>query len=154
MNFRYQRRLAASILKCGVRRVVIRDVPGEVENIQNAITRETVRELIDRRVILARPVKGVSRGRARQRAGQRAKGRRRGPGSRSGAAKARTPKKERWMRTIRPLRSRLRELRGEGRIDATTYRRFYRQAKGGMFRSRSHLEQQLRAAGHLKGEGE
>lgn len=154
MNFRYQRRIAASLLKCGVNRVIIRDIPGEVENIQNAITRELVRALIRRRVIAARPVKGVSRGRTRKRAAQRAKGRRRGPGSRAGAQKARTPKKEAWMRTIRPLRSLLRELRGEGRIDAATYRRFYLQAKGGMFRSRAHLEQQLRAGGHLKeGEG-
>ncbi len=48
------------------------------------------------------------------------------------------------------MRRYLRELKGQGRIDIPTYRRFYAQAKGGMFKSKSHLEQQLRAAGAMK----
>ena len=48
------------------------------------------------------------------------------------------------------MRRFLRELKGQGRIDVPTYRRFYRQAKGGMFKSKSHLEQQIRAAGAMK----
>jgi len=63
---------------------------------------------------------------------------------------ARTPQKTRWIGVIRGLRRYLRELKGQGRIDVRTYRRFYAQAKGGMFKSRSHLEQQLRASGALK----
>ena len=67
-----------------------------------------------------------------------------------GAKYARLPKKERWIRTIRPIRSYLRELRTEKKIDSTTYRRYYRKAKGGEFRSRHHLKTHLISDGILK----
>ena len=151
MMFDHQRRLAASLLGVGLNRVRITPDPAEQEHILDAITREQIRDLIRRNVITKRPEAGVSRGRARQRALQRAKGRRRGPGSREGGTNARASKKGRWMGTIRALRKRLRELKTQGRIDVRTYRRFYAQAKGGMFKSRAHLDQQLQAAGLLKG---
>ncbi len=150
MRFDYQRRLAASILGIGLNRVYISTDPKEQENILDAITREGIRNLIRRNVIQKRPVRGVSRGRARHRAAQRAKGRRRGHGTRKGASNARTPRKARWAGLIRAMRRRLRELKAQGRIDVRTYRRFYSRAKGGMFKSTSHLEQQLRAAGAIK----
>ena len=150
MRFDYQRRLAASILKIGVNRVYISPDPKEQENILDAITRDGIRGLIRRNVIQKRNERGVSRGRARHRAAQRAKGRRRGHGSREGALNARTPQKTRWIGLILGMRRRLRELKQEGRIDVRTYRRFYAQSKGGMFKSRAHMEQQLRAAGALK----
>src|SRR5439155_759702 len=71
-------------------------------------------------------------------------------GSRKGGLNARTPQKTRWIQIIRGMRRHLRELRDQGRIDTAIYRRFYRQAKGGMFKSKSHLDQQLRAAGAIK----
>ncbi|MGQ0797332.1 MAG: 50S ribosomal protein L19e [Methanobacteriota archaeon] len=151
MRFDHQRRLAASILKVGLNRVRITTDPAEQDHILDAITREQIRDLVRRNVITKRPEAGVSRARARQRARQRAKGRRRGRGSREGGTNARAPGKRRWIGTIRALRERLRELRTQGRIDVRTYRRFYAQAKGGMFKSRAHLDQQLVAAGLLKG---
>ena len=150
MRFDHQRRLAASILGCGVNRVRITTDPAEQENIFDAITREQVRELIRRNVITMREEKGVSRARARLRAAQRQKGRRRGHGTRRGSRNARTPQKTAWMGTIRRLRAYLRELKAQGRIDVRTYRRFYRQAKGGMFKSKAHLTQQLQMAGVLR----
>jgi large subunit ribosomal protein L19e len=150
MRFDHQRRLAAEILGVGRNRVRITTDPAEQEHILDAITREQIRELIGRNVITKRPEQGVSRSRARLRHAQRAKGRRRGPGSREGGSNARDPSKRRWIRTIRTLRAYLRDLRDQGRIDPKTYRRFYRQAKGGMFKSRAHLHQQLMAAGGLK----
>lgn len=150
MRFDHQRRLAAETLGCGINRVRITTDPAEQENILDAITREQVRELIKRNVITMRPARGVSRGRARYRAAQRMKGRRRGHGSRKGASKARGGGKDRWIGTIRSLRARLRELKAQGRIEVGTYRRFYAQAKGGMFKSKAHLDQQLQAAGLLK----
>lgn len=150
MRFDHQRRLAAALLGVGINRVRITTDPAEQENILDAITRELVRELIRRNVITKRPEKGVSRGRARFRAAQRAKGRRRGHGTRKGGSNARTPGKRLWMTSIRSLRAHLRELKGQGRIDVHTYRRFYAQAKGGMFKSKAHLDQQLQAAGLFK----
>jgi len=150
MRFDYQRRLAASILGIGVNRVWITTDPKVQDDILDAITRDGIRNLIRKNIIQKRPVQGVSRGRARHRAAQRAKGRRRGHGSRKGALNARTPQKTRWIQIIRGMRRHLRELRDTGRIDSATYRRFYGQSKGGMFKSKSHLDQQLRAAGVIK----
>ncbi len=150
MRFDHQRRLASEILGCGVNRVRITTDPAEQENIFDAITREQVRELIRRNVITMREERGVSRGRARMRAAQKRKGRQRGHGTRRGSANARAPEKTQWISTIRRLRVYLRELKSQGRIDVRTYRRFYRQAKGGMFKSKAHLTQQLQMAGVLK----
>ncbi len=151
MRFDHQRRLAAALLGCGVNRVRISTDPAEQENLFDAITRDQVRELIRRNVIAMRPEQGVSRARARIRAIKRKQGRRRGQGTRKGSANARTSSKGAWMANIRRLRAHLRELKAQGRIDVHTYRRFYRQAKGGMFKSRAHLTQQLEMAGLLKG---
>ena len=151
MDLKFVRRVAAEILGCGENRVFISNDPARQEKLADAITREAIRELIDLDVVQKRPAIGVSRGRAKARAAQRAKGRRRGIGSREGASYARFPRKRRWILRIRAIRTRLRELKAQGRIDVTTYRKFYAQSKGGMFHSRAHLEQQLRAAGRLKG---
>lgn len=151
MRFDHQRRLASELMGCGVNRVRISTDPAEQESIFDAITREQVRELIRRNVLTMRPEQGVSRARARVRAIKRKQGRRRGQGTRKGSANARTSSKGAWMANIRRLRALLRELKVQGRIDVRTYRRFYRQAKGGMFKSRAHLNQQLEMAGLLKG---
>lgn len=149
MNLKNQRRMAAAILKCGLHRVWID--PADMESLEDAITRADIRIAIHNGTIRRLPIEGQSRARIRYRKAQRAKGRRRGHGSRRGGANARDPRKGRWIRTIRPLRALLRELRASGKIDARTYRHYYRQAKGGMFKGRSHLLQHLQAAGVLKG---
>ena len=151
MNLTYLRRIAADLLGCGLNRVWITNDPAFDDELLESITREDVRRLIARRIVQKRHEVGISRGRTRARNAQKAKGRRRGAGSRRGTFNARDPRKRRWIRSIRPIRRRLRELRDTGKIDARTYRRFYLQAKGGMFKSRAHLDQQLRAAGALKG---
>lgn len=148
MNLKNQRRMAASLLKCGVNRVWID--PLRMEDVADAITRTDIRIQIDAGAIKAKQKRGISRGRTRYYRGQRKKGRGRGQGSRKGTSKARKPKKERWIQTIRPIRERLREFRDEGKIDVSTYRKFYLQAKGGVFKSKSHLETHLRSGGYLK----
>ncbi len=133
-----QKRLAADILKIGVTRVWMD--PERLEDIATAITREDLRKLIEDGVIKRKPVVGISRGRARERAAKRAKGHSKGHGSREGAAGARAPKKEQWMRRIRAQRRVLRAMRDEKAIDAHTYRILYRKAKGGEFRNVAHLK--------------
>lgn len=141
----YQRRMAAEILKCGVNRVWID--PDQVDEVAEAVTRGDVRRLICYRVIQKRQVRGVSRSRTRKMLVQKAKGRRKGPGSRQGGKFARAPRKRRWIRLIRPLRDELRSLREDGKLDATTYRMYYRKARGNMFKSRAHMLTQLELAG-------
>src|SRR3989337_1080666 len=104
-----QRRLAAEVLEIGVNRVWLN--PEASKDIAAALTREDIRKLIEEDKVGARPIRGVSRGRARKVDETRAYGHRKGNGSRSGAKGARRPKKQQWMKKIRALRSRLRELR-------------------------------------------
>jgi len=142
-----QRRLAASILKCGEGRVWID--PASQDELADAVTRSDIRSAIKAGVIRRNAIVGTSRARARRHAAEVRKGRHSGPGSRRGSPSSRLPKKDRWMRRIRAQRSLLRELRDTQKIDPAIYREFYRRAKGGMFRSRAHLLINLRLAGHL-----
>ncbi|CAB3287420.1 50S ribosomal protein L19e [Methanocaldococcus lauensis] len=137
MDVSVQRKLAAEILKCGIDRVWID--PTQLERVKMAMTRDDIRSLIKDGVIKKKQKKGISSARVKKLKEQKKKGRRRGPGSRRGAAGARTPPKERWMATIRALRKTLKYLRDSGKIDRKVYRKLYRMAKGGAFRSKSHL---------------
>lgn len=151
-DLRNQKRLAATILKCGKHRVRID--PDRIEEVAGAVTRGDVRKLVSARVIVAAQKQGVSRGRGRHLDAQKAKGRRVGPGSRKGAKYARLPRKARWMALIRALRGELRDLREKGAIDARTYRAYYVRAKGGQFRSRAHLRAHMKTEGALSEEVE
>ena len=148
MDLKNQKRMAAEILKCGHTRVWLD--PNRIEDIADAITRADIRTAIESGTIRALPQKGISRGRARYMAAQKAKGRRRGQGSRKGTGGARTPRKRRWIQTIRPIRVELAKLREEGKITKKVYREFYMKAKGGMFKSRNNLLMHLKTAGYLK----
>jgi large subunit ribosomal protein L19e len=144
-----QKRIAASILKCGVNRVWFD--PSRISDIENAISREDLRGLVTDGAIKARQKKGVSRGRARARIAQRSYGHRKGAGKRKGAAGARNPSKTAWVQKIRAIRKVLVELRGAGTIDPHMYRVLYRKAAGGQFRSVAHMKAQLEIlAGRMK----
>jgi large subunit ribosomal protein L19e len=148
MDLKNQKRMAADILKCGKSRVRIN--PNRLTDVADAITRSDVRTAVQSGSIFAAPKKGNSRGRIEKNLKQRAKGRQGGHGSRKGTLNTRTPKKTRWMKTIRALRLQLKGYRDEGKIDRATYRKFYRLTKGGMFRGRRNLEEHLRTAGLLR----
>ncbi|WP_332450315.1 50S ribosomal protein L19e [Methanoculleus sp.] len=144
-----QRRMAAAILKCGANRVWFD--PERQADIEAAISRNDLRELIGEGVIKAHPVKGNSRGRARARMAKRSYGHRKGPGRRRGAAGARGSTKRAWIRKIRAQRRTLREMRDEGTIERSLYRVMYRRASGGQFRSVSHLAAHVETmAGRMK----
>jgi len=148
MNLKNQRRVASQLLKCGVNRVWID--PNRAEDASDAITRADVRTLIASGAVKSKQKKGISRARTNYIKAQKAKGRRRGHGSRRGTKGARKPSKEVWIQTIRPIRKKLKQLRESGKIDASTYRKYYLKAKGGVFKSRPHLESHLKAEGLLK----
>jgi large subunit ribosomal protein L19e len=145
-----QKRLASQLLKVGQTRVWMD--PERVEDIATAITREDIRGLIEEGVIKRRAVVGISRGRARARDLKRAKGHRKGHGSRRGAAGARTPKKEQWMKRIRAQRKLLKGLRDNKEMEPGTYRKFYRKAKGGEYRNVAHLKSSIAYAAAQKKE--
>ena len=138
MNLSVQKRIAADVMNCGMHRVWLDTERSE--EISMAITREDIRKLVHRGLIKKKPEKAISRVRARKRLLQKKKGRRKGQGKRKGTANARYPKKERWIKRIRPLRRELKNMRDSRYIERNTYRKLYRMAKGGMFRSVSHLK--------------
>lgn len=135
-----QRRLAAAVLGCGENRVWIN--PEKLSEVQSAMSREDIRNLIEEGAISSHQKKGISRGRARTRIAKRAYGHCKGPGRRSGAKGARTPSKTQWIKKIRAQRKELRAQREAGSITRTEYRRLYRRAAGGQFRNVAHLKAQ------------
>ena len=145
MSLRSQRRLAAEILKVGEGRVWID--PDRTEDVEAAITREEIRKLIHEGLIRSLPKKGVSRARARVLRGKKKKGLRRGPGGKSGSTRARVSKKEAWMKKIRPLRRKLRELKNSRAISESVYRQLYNMAGSGVFESAADLERFIRTRG-------
>jgi large subunit ribosomal protein L19e len=136
------KRIAAQIMHCGKTQVFID--PAARKDVEGAITRADVRRLIQRGVITKRVTLGQSRARARKLRKQKKKGRRLGRGSRLGSTKK--PKRT-WIVKIRALRSELRKMREAGEISSSTYRRLYRQAKGGLFKSKSHLRIFIKKSG-------
>ena len=145
MSLKSQRRLAADILKVGEGRVWID--PNRTEDVEAAITREEIRRLIHEGVIQPLPKKGVSRARARVLQEKKKKGLRRGPGGKSGSARARISKKQAWMKKIRPLRKKLRELKASRMITESVYRQLYNMAGSGVFESIADLERYIRTRG-------
>ncbi len=143
------KRIASDEFKSGVTRVWI-DMDS-ISLVQEAATREDVRNLIQKHVIQAKPKKGNSNARFKKRLKQLGKERRRGPGSVRGTRNARFPRKRRWIKTIRALRDELRTLKAEKKIDSATYRKYYRIVKGGTIKSRAQLRSQIKLAG-LMGE--
>jgi large subunit ribosomal protein L19e len=144
-----QKRIVASLLKCGVNRVWFD--PARISDIENAISREDLRGLITDGAIKAHQKKGVSRGRARSRIAKRSYGHRKGAGKRKGASGARNPSKTAWVQKIRAIRKVLVELRDAGTIDRHLYRIIYRKAAGGQFRSVAHMKAQMEIlAGRMK----
>lgn len=138
MNLTSQRKLAASVLDCGVYRVWID--PERADEVSMAITREEIRGLINSKAIKVLPENSQSRGRARILAEKKKKGRRVGSGSKKGKKYSVVSRKTRWINRIRAQRKHLTSLRERRVITVTTYRSLYRKAKGGEFRSVAELE--------------
>ena len=145
MQITNQKKMAAQILKCGVNRIWVD--PRYVDQVTTAVQKSDIRELIEEGLIKARAIQGTSRVRARKLAAQRAKGRRRGHGSRKGSARARLPRKNRWMRTIRSQRRTLKGMREDVTLQANEYRYYYRKAKGGSYRSIAHMKANMEIDG-------
>jgi len=89
VNLRTQKRLAASVVGCGKRKIWLD--PNEVNEISNANSRQTIRKLVSDGLIIRKQVTMHSRARARELTAARRIGRHRGFGKRKGTADARMP---------------------------------------------------------------
>merc|ERR1712210_396013 len=86
---RLQKRLAATVLKVGKKRVWID--PNETNEVALANSRKNIRKLVKDRLIMRRQVTMHSRSRAKAWALQKRKGRHAGKGRRKGSKNARMP---------------------------------------------------------------
>lgn len=138
MRLNIQKRLASQILKCSEKRIVFDT--DRLDEIKEAITKADIRALIKKEAIRRKPIKSISRGRARKIRVQKIKGRQKGHGSRKGKKRARTPKKRAWISKIRAQKKLLKFLKNKGIINKKNYRVLYLKSKGGFFRSRRHIK--------------
>jgi len=133
-----QKRLAAELLKVGTTRVWVD--PEDTDQVSSAITRNEIRKLIHEGSIRKLPKSSISRGRKRTRRQELLAGRHKGPGSTKGNV---ADSKRRWVVRIRSIRRRLRTLRDKRFITTQIYRKLSMMAKGGTFRSASHLDEYI-----------
>ena len=146
-----QKRMAAEIFSrkegkpVGIHRIWVN--PDYLSEVSDAVQKDDVRMLIEDGIIRSKAIKGTSRSRARKASFQKSKGRRKGHGSRSGSANSRNPRKNRWMSKIRAQRRALKDLREDGKITPNQYRHFYLKAKGGSYRSISHMRSNIQLEG-------
>ena len=91
VSLKLQKRLAASVLKCGERKVWLD--PNEVNEISMANSRQNIRKLVKDGFVIRKPQKIHSRARARRSLEAKRKGRHSGYGKRRGTREARLPTK-------------------------------------------------------------
>merc|ERR1711943_33077 len=134
---RLQKRLAATVLKCGKRRVWID--PNETNEVALANSRKNIRKLYNDGLIMKRQVQMHSRSRCKRMHEAKRKGRHTGYGKRRGTANARMPSKVLWMRRQRVLRRLLKKYREAKKITKDIYHYFYVHAKGNIYKNKAVL---------------
>ncbi|MFA5049705.1 MAG: 50S ribosomal protein L19e [Candidatus Micrarchaeia archaeon] len=126
------KRLAADILKAGVNRVRIKTSLDENQKkqLEEAITRLNVRDLIKDKIVYCIPKKGRLKKEKRK-----SKSR----GTRRGKKYSIVSEKERWMEKVRAQRKYLRELVMQKKIEPKNKRMIYLKIKGGSFRNKQAI---------------
>jgi large subunit ribosomal protein L19e len=149
VNLRLQRRLSASILKVGAKRVWMD--PNEVNETAIANSRKAVRKLIKDNFIFKKKISMHSRQRARLRKAEVRQGRHTGLGKRRGAAEARMPQKVFWIRRQRTLRRLLKKYRESNKLGKKLYHQLYLACKANQYKSKRNLADSIEKILYKKG---
>merc|ERR1712066_1003249 len=137
VSLKVQKRLSASVLKCGKGRVWLD--PNEATEIGLAKSRRSIKKFIKDGYIVKKYVQTHSRAKARAWNAAKRLGRHTGIGKRQGSKNARMPIKLFWIRRQRALRRLLRKLRKNKKVDKNLYHKFYLGSKGNLYKNKKVL---------------